>query len=198
MGELKEKPLLVGKETVANLLNVSRLTGTNGQAPPPDKQVQEAENRATRDPRGKFLPGVSGNLKGRPKEPTVTEAMRRFLGAKNKDGQTLREELAMLLLTKAIAYGDMKAIRYVVDRLEGTPRASAADDTVNLDLPPLTDAQSCKDAAAIIMQAMADGAITVDTASRVIAVVERCKSVVGPRPQDAEAGRSLVPDRRYL
>ena len=116
----------------------------------------------------------------RPVIPPIGTPLLRFLGAKNKDGQTIREELAMLLLTKAVAYGDMKAIRYVVDRLEGKPKA-AVDDTVNLELPPLTDAQSCKDAAAIIMQAMADGTISVDTASRVIAVVERCKSVVSSR-----------------
>ncbi len=68
----------------------------------------------------------------------------------------------------------------------------------HLELPALTGVRSCKDAAAIIMQAVGSGAITVDVATRRIGVVEKCKSVVETRSQDAEASRQLVPDRRYL
>ena len=70
----------------------------------------------------KWRKGQSGNPKGRVKgKKVLTDELRRLLDAKWRPfGQTNRELLAQVLMGKALQ-GDLKAIEYIWDRLEGRP-----------------------------------------------------------------------------
>jgi hypothetical protein len=70
----------------------------------------------------KWQKGQSGNPKGRIKgKKVLTDELRRLLDAKWRPfGQTNRELLAQVLMAKALQ-GDLKAIEYIWDRLEGRP-----------------------------------------------------------------------------
>lgn len=69
-----------------------------------------------------FKPGQSGNPAGRPKGQSVTAILRQVVDA---DDSTLAEQLVRKLVDRAIG-GDIRAIREVLDRLEGKPRQSIA------------------------------------------------------------------------
>ena len=75
-----------------------------------------------RDEYGRFLPGTSGNPKGRPKKGhTLTDALRDFAYRRNMDEMEAREALAEVLWDLALNAKDVAAIRYIYDRLEGKP-----------------------------------------------------------------------------
>ncbi|MCH7497147.1 MAG: hypothetical protein IH971_04770 [Candidatus Marinimicrobia bacterium] len=101
-----------------------------------------------RDPRGRFLPGVSGNPNGRPRksppsqpDPTatlttpepVTALVRRRLAQPVSalpmevgGHQSIGEGLADTLLREALYGRDrLRAVSAVIDRLEGKPRQAA-------------------------------------------------------------------------
>jgi len=84
---------------------------SNGE-PTPDKQD------GNRDEQGRFRPGVSGNPIGRPKATTVTETLRKLLEETTDVGMTYREAVARRLLMLAVK-GDMRAMSYLVDRVDG-------------------------------------------------------------------------------
>lgn len=72
--------------------------------------------------------GVSGNPKGRPMMPDEgLTAMLAWVISKEKS-----KLLAQTLLQKALD-GDLKAIMYIYDRLEGKPRQSIHDETPEID-----------------------------------------------------------------
>lgn len=58
-----------------------------------------------------FKPGQSGNPGGRPKSRALTDALEQTI-----DKHELAEKLWALALS-----GDMQAIKYIYDRIEGTP-----------------------------------------------------------------------------
>ena len=71
-----------------------------------------------------FMPGQSGNPAGRPKkEQCLTETLRKIADEPlTPDGLTRREALARLLWEKALVDGDMPAMKYIYDRIDGSPR----------------------------------------------------------------------------
>ena len=90
----------------------------------PDKQV---ENRATneRDENGRFLPGVSGNPDGRPpKGESLTELLDQYGKTVDDTNQVERRQLLAALLWKMALDGDLPAIKYIFDRIDGTPRTT--------------------------------------------------------------------------
>jgi hypothetical protein len=72
-----------------------------------------------------FMPGQSGNPAGRPKkEQCLTETLRKIADEPlTPEGLTRREALARLLWDKALVDGDMPAIKYLYDRVDGLPVA---------------------------------------------------------------------------
>lgn len=70
---------------------------------------------------GGFKKGRSGNPKGRPKKgKALTDVLRRVLAEPVTDGKTKAEELADTLWKMAKA-GDLDAVKYIYDRLDGKP-----------------------------------------------------------------------------
>lgn len=84
---------------------------------------------ALRDDRGRWLPGVSGNPAGRPEGTgSIVAEIRRVLREEHH-GVTLERLIARRLVELA-AEGDIRAIRDVIDRIDGTPNR---DSTVTRD-----------------------------------------------------------------
>jgi hypothetical protein len=92
-----------------------------------------------------FQPGQSGNPGGRPKGPALTDSLRSLLRRRGPDGRLQRDAIAARLVEKALA-GDLDAIRYIFDRIDGplTQRhdlASPGRDailvrTITAEIPP--------------------------------------------------------------
>lgn len=79
--------------------------------------AEQGENR-TRDDAGRFLPGVSGNPSGRGHAPSLVAALRAELGEREDGGRPAMRAIAARLVEMALA-GDIRAIREVLDRLDG-------------------------------------------------------------------------------
>jgi hypothetical protein len=77
----------------------------------------------------RFQPGQSGNPAGRPKGQSLTARLRRYLDAPGKDGRPRADRLAETLAELALS-GDIRAIRMVLDRLDGK-----ALDRIKVDEP---------------------------------------------------------------
>jgi hypothetical protein len=69
-------------------------------------------------PLTRFKPGVSGNPRGRPRGSSVTDRLRAHIDDVDADGSSRSEQLAITLY-KLAREGDIRAIRTVLDRLEG-------------------------------------------------------------------------------
>jgi len=102
-----------------------------------DEPAEQGENR-TRDNAGRFLPGVSGNPSGRGNAPSLVAALRDELGEREASGRPALRAIAARLVEMALS-GDIRAIREVLDRLDGKP-AQALDIRANepLILQPIT------------------------------------------------------------
>lgn len=74
-----------------------------------------------------FPKGVSGNPKGRPKMPDLSEAIARVL-ADEKDGKTALEAVLMALRAKAVK-GDVRAAQELLDRGFGKSKQIIEDVT---------------------------------------------------------------------
>jgi hypothetical protein len=77
-----------------------------------------------------FMPGVSGNPKGRPKGTvSITEAIRRKLNemapsTDNKEKRTYLEVLIIRIMNKAIIEGDQQMISRIWNYIDGMPKQS--------------------------------------------------------------------------
>jgi hypothetical protein len=85
-------------------------------------------------PKTRFVKGKSGNPKGRPKLPDISEALAKIL-ADEKDGYTALEATLMALRAKAVK-GDIRAAEALLDRAFGKPRQSVDHTTAGDKLPP--------------------------------------------------------------
>mgnify|MGYP006413165429 CR=1 FL=1 len=83
-----------------------------------DKQYNKQLGGAT----GKgFMPGKSGNPKGRPKKKKcIPDILRQLTQAKTTDGTTKLTKMLSNIVENAIA-GDQFSIQFVADRMEGKP-----------------------------------------------------------------------------
>lgn len=105
-----------------------------------DPPAEQGENR-TRDGAGRFLPGVSGNPSGRGNAPSLVAALRAELDERDASGRPGLRAIAARLVDMALA-GDMRAIREVLDRLDGKPlQAVSLDNAGPLVLQPITFTQ---------------------------------------------------------
>lgn len=105
--------------------------------------AEQGENRAaeTRDGAGRFLPGVSGNPSGRGSAPSLVAALRAELDEREAGGRPALRAIAARLVDMALG-GDLRAIREVLDRLDGKPRqAVEIDGGAKFELLPITFTQ---------------------------------------------------------
>ena len=76
-----------------------------------------------RDPKGRFLPGTSGNPSGSPgKKAELTEALRDYLAAGKR-----KQQLVKAVFDKAKS-GDIQAIRLCFNYLDGLPVTRLDED----------------------------------------------------------------------
>lgn len=90
---------------------------------------EQASLTAQRNEAGQWIKGVSGNPAGRaPGTGSIVVEIRRAL-QEERDGEPLAATIARRLVEMA-ADGDLRAIRDVIDRIDGTPNR---DSTVTRD-----------------------------------------------------------------
>lgn len=82
-----------------------------------DEPANQGENTA-RDSKGRYLPGVSGNPSGRGSAPSLVAALRAELGEREDVGRPAMRAIAARLVDMALE-GDIRAIREVLDRMDG-------------------------------------------------------------------------------
>ena len=137
----KKSPRKSGKSTKKSARpSIDKQWENNGSPKPPsapsgkNAPVTQSENNELqqegRTPEGKFAPGhrhgfqpgQSGNPAGRPKYTTVSEAIREQLKELDKTGaHTLAEQIADALIQQCLK-GNVKAIKELIDRMEGKAR----------------------------------------------------------------------------
>jgi hypothetical protein len=77
----------------------------------------------SRDENGRFLPGNNASP-GRPKKGNALTDLLREAGAlAEADGVSKNDKLTAMLWAKALE-GDMAAIKYIYDRIDGSPKAT--------------------------------------------------------------------------
>ena len=90
-----------------------------------------------RNSAGQWVPGVSGNPAGRtPGSGSIVTELRRQLQVEH-DGQPLAAAIAARLLDLA-RQGDIRAIREVLDRIDGTPGRVGEGDSAPVQFAPIT------------------------------------------------------------
>jgi hypothetical protein len=99
------------------------------------KKLVDKEKKDNRDAKGRFVPGMSGNPKGKiPGERTLTEVLRETANAN-------KEEITQTLLKLALGDGKKQypyfpALKYLYDRIDGEPvktiEANIDGETMNV------------------------------------------------------------------
>ena len=131
--------------------------------------------------RGKpFLPGQSGNAKGRP--PGSRHVALVALDAIGEDNAKAILEAAVT----AAKAGDMRATEVILSRVWPARKSRP----VVLTLPAVTDAASAVAALGAITAAAADGVITLDEAQGLAALIETARRAIAAR--DGEQGYAEV------
>jgi len=155
--------------------------------------IMEATDQAaaSRDGRGRFAPGQSGNPAGRrPGSRNRATLLHELL----QDGD---DELAVRVLMDRVRAGDGVAARFVADRLFPKPR----ERQIDLGLPPPEDGTPVGALLERALWLMASGELTIDEATRIGRLVTDCTRagvvmpvVSAPAPAPADhlqtAGRS--------
>ena len=73
----------------------------------------------SRNSKGQWEEGTSGNKNGRPKGPTITEALKLRLG----EGDTLNK-IVDNIITKLVESGDIRTLTMLINRLDGSNKVS--------------------------------------------------------------------------
>jgi hypothetical protein len=140
-------------------------------------------NEASRDGRGRWAPGQSGNPGGkRPGTRNHATRLRELLA----EGD---EEVAIKVLMDQVRAGNGVAARFVLDRLFPKPR----DREIDLALPPPEAGTTVADVLDRVLWLMAAGEITIDEASRITRLIEaRRPRIDAARERPRAAGVSAA------
>jgi hypothetical protein len=127
----------------------------------------EKQASGKRGAKGRFLAGVSGNPRGRPKgsRDPRTVILAQLLDA---DGAAI----VASLVDQAKA-GSPWAVRLVIERL--LPRH---ERRVSVELPSVTDAASVGDAIAAVIDLAADGQLTIEEARGFLSLIEQQRKAI--------------------
>src|SRR5258707_3473781 len=121
--------------------------------------MDQANDKPTRDGNGRFVPGQSGNPKGKvPGTRNRATVLRELM----RDGE--EDAVGRVLIDRALG-GDPVAARFLIEGLNPKPRQR----TITLDLPDGADAAAIFLAAA---SAMVVGEITPQEATSVVRFIE--------------------------
>ena len=72
-----------------------------------------------------FTKGQSGNPNGRPRKGrTLTEVLEKAMKRKRADGRKTQDALAETLISLAIEDKNIFAVKYIFDRIDGSPKQS--------------------------------------------------------------------------
>jgi Family of unknown function (DUF5681) len=120
------------------------------------------KQRRRRGPGQPFLPGQSGNPKGRPAgaRNRVSALAQRLM-----DADTEPVILALMMAAKG---GDVAAIKLVLERVAPMPR----NRPVNFLVPPIKTAADLGRAMSAVLRAAADGNLTPDEATSIASLIE--------------------------
>lgn len=121
------------------------------------KPCKNTQHQVSRDGRGRFLPGKSGNLFGRPKGSTC-HALRMAREA--------AEEVALPVLIEAAKSGDMEACKVLVSY--GLPRQKPVHLPSPVELPETDD---LSELAKAVFRLLKEGRIGVDVAGEMIGML---------------------------
>ena len=107
------------------------------------QEENRTEQEGNRDDKGRFVPGVSGNPNGRPKdEDSPTYWLGRFLSRvdpKSKEGRRRIEDIAIMLAVAANK-GESWAIKEIFDRLDGkAPQTVKHEGGVDVNIKKLEE-----------------------------------------------------------
>jgi hypothetical protein len=142
-----------------------------------------AEQGSTRDGRGRFVPGMSGNPAG--KAPgTRNRATMLKAALDSEDGPAI----ARIVIDRALA-GDVVTAKFCLDRLEPKPRSRA----IEIDLPAGARARDLVAAFDETVRAMAAGEITPDEAVQVTRVLDGRRKAIEAAWR--EAARTAPPSQ---
>jgi hypothetical protein len=127
-----------------------------------------AYEKPERDADGQWVPGHSGNPKGRPRgaRAKATLAVEAMLQGELRGLTRKAIELAL--------QGDTTALRLCLERLMPPARGRH----VQLELPPITNAAAAVAAMARITEAVGSGEITTEEGSALAAVVEASRRMI--------------------
>lgn len=102
---------------------MTKKTGTKQEKTGKTVKPKEKKEPVKRNADGTFPAGKSGNPNGRPREKSLTTQLKEALkGIEKSTGEDFGVLLVKRLMEKAISGGDMKAITYIFDRLDGRPK----------------------------------------------------------------------------
>lgn len=124
--------------------------------------TDDVRENSGREHDGRFRPGQSGNLAGKPKgtRHRATEMVETLMAGD-------AEAIARAVIEKA-REGDMMAARIVLDRIAPARKGRA----VSFTLPPVTNAGDLAMANAAVLAALSAGEITTDEATDVSKVLD--------------------------
>lgn len=118
----------------------------------------------TRDAKGRFRAGESGNVKGRPPGRGLSQELRRAL-------QGAAPSILKAMIAKAIA-GDVLAARVVLAR--AMPELKPTEEAVTLDL----DGQTLADRGRAVLDAVADGRIAPSQAESLLSALAALAKII--------------------
>jgi hypothetical protein len=133
----------------------------------PQKPKLEPENTG-RDQAGRFVPGASGNPRGKPQG-----ARNRAISALETLMGNSAEDVAMAVI-KAAEGGDTAAARLVLERV----MPARKDSPIAIDLPAMDSAAGLVEAGQAILAAVASGEITPNEADALMSLIERQRRIV--------------------
>jgi hypothetical protein len=107
----------------------------NAKQPEQQKQLGGITGRG-------FLPGQSGNPKGRPHTKGLLTALRAKVAEVSADGRSIEEQLVEVLVQEALGGRNrLPAVEIIFDRLEGRARQSIEVADVTRELRGKSDAE---------------------------------------------------------
>lgn len=133
-----------------------------GDVPPDDPLRDDTGPEQGRDGAGRYLPGASGNARGRP--PGVRN---KVLAALDALAEGTADEMVRAMMARAKA-GDTAAAGLIFGRIWPVPKGRV----VQFDLPPITSATDLPTATGAVVEAVAAGILEPSEAATIMTLLD--------------------------